>query len=96
LAEAVTIWTRGVGHVTPVKLRRALSPIVAAHEWPVVKAALEVYVSPDEGPSAQGRDRRADWFASDFHRWRKIAETPLNDTHGVLTERGRRLMRGPA
>jgi len=92
LAEALDVWTRGVGHTTSTKLQRALSPLVTAQGWPAVKAALEIYVSSDEGPAARGRDRRADWFAADFQRWHTIAKTPLSDQDGVLTDRGRRLM----
>ena len=92
VGEALAVWTRCVGHTTPAKVQGALSPLVAVHEWPAVKAALEVYVSPDEGPAVKGRDRRVDWFAADFHRWRAIAETPIDDGRGALTERGRRLM----
>lgn len=95
VADAVAIWERAVGLITATKVRKALTPLVDAHGFDRVKAALEVYVSPDEGPPAD-RPKRPDWFAESFHRWRSVAETPLSDADGVLTERGRRFMQRPA
>lgn len=94
LGEAHGIWDESVGHVPPRKILNAIQPLVSKHAWPAVKAALEVYVSPDEGPAAHGRDRRPDWFAADFHRWHHIATQPIDDGQGGLTERGRKLMGG--
>ena len=91
LEPALAIWTQRVGHITETKLRRALGPLVTKHGWAAVHAALEVYVSPDEGPAAKGRDRRADWFAADFQRWHSVALEPLQDANGDLTPRARRL-----
>lgn len=92
--EAEGLWTERVGSVSRRKMLNSLRPLVSKHAWPAVKAALEVYMSPDEGPAASGRDRRVDWFAADFHRWRHISETPLDDGHGALTDRGRKLLGG--
>lgn len=91
VAEAVAIWKSGVGLITPIKMRRALTPLVDDQGFDRVRAALEVYVSPDEGPPAD-KPKKPEWFAEGYHRWRSIAETPLDDGQGALTERGRRLM----
>lgn len=90
VADAVAIWRKDVGVIVPAKIRKAFAPLVADHGWEVVKLALEVYCSLDEGPSGP---RKPDWFAENFQRWRTIAETPLVDAGGVLTERGRKVMR---
>lgn len=89
------LWSKHVGLIAPVKIRKALAGLVAEYGAEKVEAALAVYVSPDEGPPPD-KARRPDWFAENFHRWRQIAEQPLNDKDGVLTERGRRLMARPA
>lgn len=89
--DAVQLWRHHVGHTTPAKMRRALSALVAEHDWPCVRAALEVYASPDEGPPPD-KPKKPEWFAENFHRWRTVAETPLDDGAGALTERGRRLL----
>jgi hypothetical protein len=94
--QAWEIWDGAVGKVTRDRIRRVLASLVDKHGWPRVRDALKVYIDPDEGP-ALGKSRRLEWFAEDFHTWRIIAETPMDDGQGVLTDRGRRLMaRGAA
>lgn len=90
LDEAVAYWSQHVGVIRPAKILSALTPLVDAHGWESVRLALEVYCSLDEGP--QGA-RKPEWFAENFQRWRTTAETPLVDAGGVLTERGKRVMR---
>jgi hypothetical protein len=83
------IWSATVGKVKPKKIHDALKEYVAEYGYDRVKAALEVYVSTDEGPTGA---RKPEWFVENFHRYRNIAETPLVDKDGVMTERGRKLM----
>lgn len=92
VSDALAHWIRAVGHLTPTRIQRALGPLVTAHTWAVVRAALEVYVSPEEGPASKGRDRRVEWFAADFQRWHLLATQPLDDGQGALTDRGKRLL----
>lgn len=89
LAEA--LWTTKIGTVTPARIRRALGKLVDAYGWLRVADAMEVYASADEGPGP-GKSRRIEWFADDFHAWRTLAETPIDDGQGGLTERGKRLL----
>jgi hypothetical protein len=90
VAALVAIWTAKVGKCEPKPMHAAVKEFVAEFGFDRVRAALEVYVSPDEGP-ANGK-RKPAWFAENFHHYRELAETPFDDGQGVLTDRGRRFM----
>jgi hypothetical protein len=85
----LAIWTAHVGRTTAKKIHTSLKDFVDEYGFERVRAALEVYVSPDEGPTGA---RKPEWFSENFHKYRVISETALVDKDGVMTERGRKLM----
>ncbi len=89
--QAGEIWSARVGPITPEKIGKKLKGLVTQYTWDRVRPALEVYCSDDEGPGP-GRSRKPEWFVENFHTWRLIAETPIDDGMGALTDRGKRLL----
>jgi hypothetical protein len=84
------LWLERVGGVTHGAVGKVLKPIVEKHSLEDVVAAVQVYASPDEGPKGT---RSVGHFAQNFAHWHRLAQTPLVDQHGVLTERGHRVGR---
>lgn len=83
------VWLDKIGAVEYGRLGKALKAIVAKHSVEGVIPAIEVYASADEGP--KNGVRSVNHFAGNFQHWHRIAQTPLVDAHGVLTERGKRV-----
>lgn len=81
-------WTEHVGAVEPGALGRFAKPVRRKYGTEKIKAAALVYASADEGPK---RFRSPKDFFTNFVEWHKLAETPLVDEDGILTDRGRRL-----
>lgn len=90
VAPAAEVWIAKVGAVTIPRLRFALEPLIQLTSLAAVLAAIDVYASPDEGPKGP---RRIEFFAEEFQRWHRIAQTPMVDPETrEPTERMKRVM----
>ena len=82
--EAAEVW-RAVAPIPIPRLGKALKPVVDEYGWPDTKAALECYVSLN-----QGKTRKVEWFAGDAVRWLALSKMPCVDPiTRELTEKGR-------
>ncbi len=79
-------WTERIGGIDPGALGKFAKPLRGRFSLEEIRAAAEVYFSAEEGP----KFKTPKDFFTNFATYHTIAQVPLVDGDGVLTERGRK------
>lgn len=81
VAAGVALWTAHVGHTTPERIRRCLSPAVEGHGWPRVEQAISYYAAIRQ---KDGRTAKLEWFRDEAVTWMDRAD----DEHRIIGANG--------